>query len=348
MVEIAVWLVVVKRQKQGQLAHGVPEYEMRSREHATCNMQGPDRILAGVMLIDGKAIAAKVRAGVRDGVLSFMGREGGPPPGLAVVLVGDDPASQVYVRNKGKAAREAHIEVFDHRLAADRGPGRPGRAHPGPQRGPARGRDPAAAAASQAPRRQAPDAHDRPRKDVDGLTPENVGLLALGEPRFVACTPAGVMTLLEESGTTVAGASAVVIGRSQLVGRPMSLLLSSADATVTVCHSKTRDLAAVVAGADIVVAAIGRAEFVQGRLDQAGRHRHRRRHQPRSATSSSATSSTRPRPQRARAITPVPGGVGPMTIAMLAREHAGLGPPARRAPARQDYLTEVGLARSGG
>jgi methylenetetrahydrofolate dehydrogenase (NADP+) / methenyltetrahydrofolate cyclohydrolase len=269
-------------------------------------------------LIDGKAIAAKVRADVRDGVLALLGSErGGEPPGLAVVLVGQDPASQIYVRNKGKAAREAGLLVFDHTLPATTSQGdllalveqlnRDARVDgilvqmPLPA-----GIDPRRVMRAVSP-----------WKDVDGFHPENLGLLVQGEPRFVACTPAGVMVMLEESKTPIAGVHAVVIGRSNTVGRPMALLLTAADATVTVCHSKTRGLDAIVRSADIVVAAIGRAELVKGDWIKPG------------ATVIDVGMNRTPAgkllgdvefaaaSERAAAITPVPGGVGPMTIALL-------------------------------
>ena len=276
-------------------------------------------ICAVATLIDGKAIAAKVRAGVRDGVLALVGSErgGGEPPGLAVVLCGVDPASQIYVRNKGKAAGEVGIKVFDHTLPETTTQAElmalVGRLNEDPR---------VDGILVQMPLPAHLDAKRvmraiNPWKDVDGFHPQNMGLLALGDPRFVACTPAGVMVLLEEIGCKVAGADAVVIGRSTTVGRPMALLLTAADATVTLCHSKTRDLAAVVGRADIVVAAIGRAELVKGAWIKPG-------------AVVIDVGMNRPvggklcgdvefaeAEKRASAITPVPGGVGPMTIALL-------------------------------
>ena len=156
-----------------------------------------------------------------------------------------------------------------------------------------------------------------PRKDVDGIHPENLGRLLMGEPRFVACTPLGIMRLIEESGVSLAGADAVVVGRSNMVGKPMAALLLAADATVTSCHSKTRDSAAVVGRADVVVAAVGRPEMVRGEWIKPGAvvidvGINRREDGKLLGDVEFAGAAA-----RARAITPVPGGVGPMTIAML-------------------------------
>jgi methylenetetrahydrofolate dehydrogenase (NADP+)/methenyltetrahydrofolate cyclohydrolase len=156
-----------------------------------------------------------------------------------------------------------------------------------------------------------------PEKDVDGFHPDNIGRLAQGRPRFVAATPKGCMRLLAESGIAIAGSNAVIVGRSNIVGKPMALLLTNANATTTVCHSKTRDLAAVVAGADIVVAAIGRARFIRGEWIREGAvvidvGINRTDEGKLVGDVDFVTAS-----QRAGAITPVPGGVGPMTIACL-------------------------------
>jgi methylenetetrahydrofolate dehydrogenase (NADP+)/methenyltetrahydrofolate cyclohydrolase len=241
----------------------------------------------------------------------------GVVPGLAVVLVGDDPASQVYVRGKTKAAREAGVEPFDHHLPATTSQQEllalVGRLN----------RDPAVdGVLVQLPLPAQIDASAvieaiDPGKDVDGFHPENVGRLWSGAPRFVPCTPLGVMRLLAEAGTTVAGARAVVVGRSNIVGKPMAALLLAAHATVTLCHSRTADLAAEVGRADVLVAAIGKAELVRGAWIKPG------------ATVIDVGMNRRPdgklvgdveftaAAERAGAITPVPGGVGPMTIAML-------------------------------
>jgi len=266
-------------------------------------------------LIDGKAVAARVRADVADAAAALRAR--GVVPGLAVVLVGDDPASAVYVRSKTKAARECNVDVFDHKLPADTSQAtlldlvrR-------------LGADPAIdGILVQMPLPAQIDADAvvhaiPPSKDVDGLHPENLGRLAKGRPGFVACTPKGCMRLLAEAGVELRGARAVVIGRSMLVGKPMSLLLSNADATVTLCHSKTRDLAAEVAAADVVVAAIGRPEMIKGAWIKPGAvviDVGINRISDKKLVGDVELEAAR---ERAAWITPVPGGVGPMTIAML-------------------------------
>ncbi len=265
-------------------------------------------------IIDGKQVAAEVRAEVAARAAALRAR--GVQPGLAVVLVGDDPASAVYVRNKTKAAREAGVEVFDHLLGATtaqaellalvRRLNEDARVD---------------GILVQLPLTKGLDARPvldliDPDKDVDGLHPVNVGRLWSGKPGLVPCTPSGVMRLLAAAGTALAGAEAVVIGRSNLVGRPMAALLQAADATVTMCHSRTRDLAGHVARADVVVAALGRAAAVKGAWIKPG------------ATVIDVGTNRvdgklvgdvefAPAAERAAAITPVPGGVGPMTIAML-------------------------------
>ena len=267
-------------------------------------------------LIDGKAIAARVRGEVATAATALRGR--GIVPTLAVVLVGDDPASAVYVRSKTKAAREAGVDVRDHKLPATTT------------------QDELMALVRQLdddrvvdgilvqmplPRHLDADAVIRaidPAKDVDGLHPLSLGYLAQGRPTFVSCTPKGCMRLLREVGAELAGARAVVLGRSLLVGKPVAMLLQNANATVTTCHSKTRELAAEVRRADIVVAAIGRPELVRGDwigdgaivLD-VGINRMPDGKLVGDVEFGAAAA------QRARAITPVPGGVGPMTIACL-------------------------------
>ena len=275
-------------------------------------------------LIDGKGIAQRLREDLTDSVNHWMA-EGKPRPGLATVLVGDNPASQVYVRMKHKACQQVGIESFGFTLPAD---------------------------ASQAEvEALVRELNDDPRvhgilvqlplppgldeerilnsirleKDVDGFHPLNIGRLAQKgrEPLFVPCTPAGVMYLLEQQGVDFDGAHAVVLGRSNIVGMPVSLLLLRRNATVTVCHSHTRDLPAVVRQADILVAAVGRAEMVRGdwikpgavvidvgvnRVDDPTAKKGYR------LVGDVAFDEAR---QVASAITPVPGGVGPMTIAML-------------------------------
>ncbi len=266
-------------------------------------------------IIDGKAIAAKVRIEVAAQVTELVAS--GVTPGLAVVLVGADPASQVYVRSKAKACREAGLAAFDHHLPADT----------------TQSVLEALVAELnsdgsvdgilvQLPLPQHLDAERilsliAPEKDVDGFHQINVGRLWTGKPAFVPCTPLGVMRLLAETGITVAGADAVVIGRSNIVGRPMAGLLLNASATVTVCHSRTRDLPSVVSRADIVVAAIGKTEFVRGSWIKPGATvidvgiNRGSDGKLRGDVEFAAAA------ERAGAITPVPGGVGPMTIALL-------------------------------
>ncbi len=266
-------------------------------------------------IIDGKALAARIRGGIatRAGELT----KAGTTPGLAVVLVGADPASQVYVRNKTKACQEAGIKTFDHHLPADTSEAAllelVGRLN--------RDRN-VDGILVQLPLPPQIDSRKillsvDPAKDVDGFHPDNLGRLLVGEPRFVACTPFGVMKLLEEAGTRLAGARAVVLGRSNIVGKPVAVLLTAADATVTVCHSRSQDLAGEVGRADIVVAAIGRPELVKGAWIKEG-----------AVVIDVGTNRTdagklvgdvefAAAAERAAAITPVPGGVGPMTIAML-------------------------------
>jgi methylenetetrahydrofolate dehydrogenase (NADP+)/methenyltetrahydrofolate cyclohydrolase len=263
-------------------------------------------------IIDGKAVAARVRADVAREVASLPGR-----PGLATVLVGDDPASAMYVRMKREDSAEVGIESFHHGLGADtaanelaellRDLNADERVH---------------GILLQLP---LPDHLDQdefislidPAKDVDGLTAVNAGLLVQGRPEAVVpCTPAGVMELLRDVGAPLEGARAVVIGRSILVGKPLAQLLLAANATVTHCHSRTRDLAAVCREADVLVAAVGSPRLVTGEMVGEG-----------AVVIDVGTNRTDDglvgdvdfdaAAERARAITPVPGGVGPMTRAML-------------------------------
>jgi methylenetetrahydrofolate dehydrogenase (NADP+) / methenyltetrahydrofolate cyclohydrolase len=269
------------------------------------------------LVIDGKGIALKVRTEVAGEAAALRAR--GVVPGLAVVLVGDDPASHTYVRNKEKACAEVGIEAFDHRLPASMPDadllGLVARLNADPK---------VHGILVQLPLPKPIDSREvldaiSPDKDADGLHPVNVGRLWMGEAGFVPCTPAGVMRLLAEAQTEVSGADAVVIGRSNLVGKPMAALLQAANATVTMCHSRTRDLAGVVRRADIVVAAIGKAEMVRGdwiregaTVIDVGTNRNAAGKLVGDVEFAAAA-------VRARAITPVPGGVGPMTIAMLLR-----------------------------
>jgi methylenetetrahydrofolate dehydrogenase (NADP+) / methenyltetrahydrofolate cyclohydrolase len=274
--------------------------------------------------IDGKAIAARVRGEVAEEVTRFTERYG-RAPGLATVLVGEDPASAVYVGGKQRACREVGIVPFDRRLPAEAG------AEQVAAELDALNNDPAVSGILlQLP---VPDQLDgpsltgmiAPEKDVDGLTPVNAGLLALGSPGLRPCTPAGVMVLLEDAGAEIEGAEAVVVGRSNLFGKPMAQLLLAANATVTVCHSRTRDLTAVCARADILIAAIGRARMLGAEHVKPGAvviDVGMNRLTPEEAGNRSGLVGDVDQAavsELASAITPVPGGVGPMTIAMLLR-----------------------------
>ncbi|MEL6184066.1 MAG: bifunctional methylenetetrahydrofolate dehydrogenase/methenyltetrahydrofolate cyclohydrolase FolD [Myxococcota bacterium] len=267
--------------------------------------------------IDGKAIAKQVRGEVKARV-GAMETELGITPHLVVVLASDDPASAVYVRNKGKAAAEVGIRSTQHTLDASTSAEELlaliRRLNDDPD---------VDGILVQLP---LPDQHDTetviraidPAKDVDGLHPENAGRLSRGDENcLIPCTPQGSVRLVEEAGTDIKGKHAVIVGRSRLVGRPVADLLLNRHATVTVCHSRTRDLPAVVGSADILVVAVGREAFVKGSWVRFG------------ATvidvgiNRNATGKLvgdvafGPASDRAAAITPVPGGVGPMTIAYL-------------------------------
>jgi len=273
-------------------------------------------------LIDGKAAAASLRANVAIEVAKFRAATG-RSPGLAVVLVGEDPASAVYVRSKGKATLEAGMQSFEHKLSADVSEGelldlveRLNVDHR------------VDGILVQLPLPAHIDADKvitsiDPDKDVDGFNPVNAGRLAIGLPGFVPCTPLGCLKLLRAELGDLTGKDAVVIGRSNIVGKPMALLLLAEHCTVTVAHSRTRDLPEVVRRADIVVAAVGRPQMVKGdwlkpgatvidvginRIAGEGGNSHL-------AGDVDFDSAS----QVAGAITPVPGGVGPMTIACLIR-----------------------------
>ena len=268
-------------------------------------------------IIDGRAVAARVRAEVAEGAAAFAERHG-RPPGLATVLIGDDPASAVYVGGKHRSSEEAGIASFDRRLAADTPREDVVALLEGLNADPA-----VSGIIVQLP---VPDHLDGTEltglvdagKDVDGLTPLSAGLLALGRPGLRPCTPSGVMDLLVEAGATLEGAEAVVVGRSNLFGKPMAQMLLAANATVTTCHSRTGDLPGVCRRADVLIAAVGRPEMVRGdwikpgavvidvgmnRLDSG-------------LVGDVAFAEAS---EVARAITPVPGGVGPMTVACLLR-----------------------------
>jgi methylenetetrahydrofolate dehydrogenase (NADP+)/methenyltetrahydrofolate cyclohydrolase len=263
-------------------------------------------------VIDGKAAAARLRARLAAEVAALPFR-----PRLQVILVGDDPASAVYVRNKEKAARAAGFAGETERLPADSAEAAV------LARIAALNDDPEVdGILVQLPlprhiRAEAVIAALDPAKDVDGFHPLNAGLLAIGRPALVPCTPKGVMTLLAEAGVTLAGARAVVLGRSTIVGRPMAALLTLADATVTLAHSRTRELAAECRRADILVAAVGRAGMVRGDWIRPGAcviDVGINRLPDGSLAGDVAYAEALP---HAGWITPVPGGVGPMTIATL-------------------------------
>jgi len=282
-------------------------------------------------VIDGKAVAAAVRERVAQEVSALKAT--GVEPGLATVLVGEDPASHVYVRMKRKACEEAGIVSVHHELPADTSASELGALIEGLNADPA-----VSGILLQLPLPTPLDADEMtaliaPEKDVDGLTPLSAGMLAQGRPGLVPCTPAGVMELLAHEGVALEGAHAVVIGRSQLVGKPLAQLLLAANATVTHCHSRTRDLAAVCREADVLVAAVGRPGTVTGQMVREG-----------AVVIDVGTNRTDDGlvgdvdfaavAEKASAITPVPGGVGPMTIAMLlsntvraARLARGVAPP---------------------
>ena len=268
-------------------------------------------------ILDGKALAARIKTELASEVGEL--RAQGVEPGLAVVLVGEDPASQIYVRNKTASCGQAGIRTFDHRLPSTI-----------PQAEllalvAKLNADPAVdGILVQLPLPRGLDAREilptvDPRKDVDGIHPDNLGRLVMGEPRFIACTPFGIMKLIGESdlGVSLAGVNAVVIGRSSMVGKPMAALLTNADATATVCHSKTCDLADVVSRADLVVAAVGRPEMVRGAWIKPGAVVIDVGINRRDDGKLLGDVEFAPAAARASAITPVPGGVGPMTIAML-------------------------------
>ena len=266
-------------------------------------------------IIDGKAVGAAVRARVR-GEVEVYAAEAGRTPNLVTVIVGDDPASEIYVRNKHRACEEAGMRSAHHGLGAETSEGELLElvAALGAD-------DDVDGILVQMP---VPDQIDPnavvaaldPRKDVDGLTPLNAGLLAHGTPGLVPCTPAGVMELLAHEGVELEGAEAVVVGRSKLVGVPVARLLLAANATVTICHSRTRDLAATCRRADVLVAAVGVPELLGADAIKPGAAvidvgMNRTDDGLRGDVDFAAAT------EIAAAITPVPGGVGPMTIAML-------------------------------
>jgi methylenetetrahydrofolate dehydrogenase (NADP+)/methenyltetrahydrofolate cyclohydrolase len=291
-------------------------------------------------IIDGTAIAAQVRAEVASRVAAFTARAG-RKPGLAIVLVGDRPDSQVYVRGKLKMAGEAGVAADLSTLPATATLAQLLETvrllNASPSVDAVLVQSPLPDALGPSAMQQVFDSID-PSKDVDGVTPVNVGKLVQNRAALVACTPAGVIEMLERSAIPIPGAHAVVIGRSEIVGKPISLLLLHRNATVTVCHSRTRDLEAIAAGADILVAALGRPGFVRrsfvkpgatvvdvgiNRLTDAALAKamlgaDSERFQSFQKRGSILVGDVHPEvAEVAGALTPVPGGVGPMTIAMV-------------------------------
>ena len=267
-------------------------------------------------IIDGKAISAQIRAELKEETEAFA-KETGIRPGLAVIIVGNDPASQVYVRNKRRACEEVgyYSEAYElpenttqeelnalvDKLNADE------KIH---------------GILCQLPLPKHLDENEvilriDPKKDVDAFHPYNVGKIMIGDYAFLPCTPAGVMALIERSGIEVAGKECVVVGRSNIVGKPQAMLLLHANGTVTVCHSRTKNLAEVCRRADILVAAIGKADFFTGDMVKEGAvviDVGMNRRADGKLTGDVDFASVEP---KASYITPVPGGVGPMTITML-------------------------------
>ncbi|MDQ7792109.1 MAG: bifunctional methylenetetrahydrofolate dehydrogenase/methenyltetrahydrofolate cyclohydrolase FolD [Clostridia bacterium] len=266
-------------------------------------------------ILDGKAIAAQIRSELVREAGSFAAQRGAPP-GLAVVLVGDNPASQTYVRNKEHACQEVGIRSTVHRLPADTQMDDLLRLLDQ-----LNGDEGIHGVLVQLPLPDHLDARAvtraiRPEKDVDGFHPLNVGKLQIGEPCLTPCTPSGVIAILERSGIDIAGRHAVVIGRSNIVGKPTALLLLQRHATVTICHSRTVDPSSVTRQADILVVAVGRPGMITGEMVKEGAvvvdvgiNRVDGR-----LVGDVDWDSVAP---RAAAITPVPGGVGPMTVTML-------------------------------
>jgi len=266
-------------------------------------------------ILDGKSLAAQVRIAVKREVEALAQR--GIRPGLAVLLAGDNPASRVYVRNKVRACEETGVRselyelpanvseeaLVDRVLALNDDPDIHG-------------------ILVQLPLPKQVDVHQvletiAPAKDIDGFHESNLGALLAGRPRMVPCTPAGVMRLLDHASVPLAGRHTVVIGRSNIVGKPLALLLLQKDATVTICHSKSRDLENLARSADILVAAVGRAKLVTGRMVKPGACVIDVGVNRLSDGSLAGDVDFAAASEVAGWITPVPGGVGPMTIAML-------------------------------
>jgi methylenetetrahydrofolate dehydrogenase (NADP+)/methenyltetrahydrofolate cyclohydrolase len=271
-------------------------------------------------LLDGKELARIVQAETADAVRDLVSSRG-VRPGLAAVLVGDNPASQIYVRNKRKACAAVDMASWLHEL-----PGTTtqedllqliGRLNAEPTVHGILVQLPLPAQINESAVIRAVD----PIKDVDGFSPENLGLLAAGNPRYLPCTPHGVQLLLVRNGVSIPGAHVVIVGRSNIVGKPLALILmqkqKNADATVTICHSRSRDLGAITRQADIVVVAIGQARFLKADMVRPGAvvvDVGMNRLPDGKLAGDVDFDAVR---EVASAITPVPGGVGPMTISML-------------------------------
>jgi methylenetetrahydrofolate dehydrogenase (NADP+)/methenyltetrahydrofolate cyclohydrolase len=280
--------------------------------------------MSSALIIDGKAIAARVRVEVAREVASFR-EQTGRVPGLATVLVGDDPGSAVYVGGKQRACAEVGMRPFDVRLPADASFERVAE-----ELATLRDDEQVSGVLLQLP---VPEHLDGPtltnmvppEKDVDGLTPVNTGLLSLGLQGLRPCTPQGVIELLTQTGVGLEGAEAVIVGRSNLFGKPMAQLLLAENATVTICHSRTRDLREVCARADVLIAAVGRPRLIGEGFVKPGAvviDVGMNRLTPEQAGNKSGLVGDVDfdvASQVASAITPVPGGVGPTTVAFLLR-----------------------------
>jgi methylenetetrahydrofolate dehydrogenase (NADP+)/methenyltetrahydrofolate cyclohydrolase len=322
----AVQVAVLNEEAGGVLEAGEPR------------VNGVARLTARIL--DGRAVAAEIREAVLPEVHAFTARAG-RPPGLGIVLVGEDPSSEIYVRNKVQSGTESGLWVDLQRLPAtatlDQLLALVRRLNTSETHDGILVQSPLPSAMGRGAAQRVFDTID-PAKDVDGFHPVNVGMLVQGRAHLMPCTPSGVIEMLLRSGIGIAGAHAVVIGRSEIVGKPMAMLLLQRDATVTICHSKTRDLPHVAARADILVAAIGRPGFVTPDFVKSGAtvidvgtsavtdaEVARRLFEPGSSRlaaferrGSIVVGDVHPSvAEIAGALTPVPGGVGPLTIAML-------------------------------
>ena len=276
-------------------------------------------------IIDGKAAAADLRRRVADVAAKFRDRTG-RSPGLAVVLVGEHPPSAAYVRSKVKATIEAGLESFEHRIPAETSQEELLALVERLNADPAVDGILVQLPLPKHVDDQAVLTRIDPEKDVDGFHPVNVGRLSIGFPALVACTPLGCLMLLQQELGDLGGKEAVVVGRSNIVGKPMAQLLLQSNCTVTVAHSRTRDLPDVVRRADIVVAAVGRPELIRGSWIKPGATvidvGQERVEQPDGTRKLLGDVAYGEAAEVAGAITPVPGGVGPMTIACLLRNTA--------------------------